>query len=67
MNDVDTLLREAYKMGWVRVMGGKHYKLVHPCGATVIISRTASDRRAMLNIRADLRRAMRQRGIECKI
>jgi predicted RNA binding protein YcfA (HicA-like mRNA interferase family) len=59
MNDVTRLLKQAMQEGWTREEGRKHIKMRHPSGALVVVSRTASDRRAMLNIKADLRRALR--------
>lgn len=64
MNDVKKILLDAYRDGWVPVNGGKHIKLIHPTGARVIVARSASDRRAAMNIRADLRRALRRRTDE---
>lgn len=40
--------------------GGKHLRLRHPDGWTVIASASPSDERAVGNLRADLRRASRK-------
>lgn len=61
MNDVKKVLKEAIAKGWSLENGGKHFKLRHPCGALVIVSQSASDYRAALNIRGDLRRALRKK------
>jgi peptide subunit release factor 1 (eRF1) len=42
--------------------GGNHWRVVLPCGAVVIASNKPSDRRALQEIRADLRRAQRRAG-----
>lgn len=56
--EVDELVATAVLQGWTSRSGGKHYVLRSPDGvSTVTVSKTPSDFRAVLNIRADLRRA----------
>ncbi len=45
-----------------RKTGGNHWKINLPTGAVVIASNTPSDRRALAEIRSDLRRAARRNG-----
>jgi predicted RNA binding protein YcfA (HicA-like mRNA interferase family) len=60
--DLERLLRRASACGWLvmRTRGG-HWRLRHPNGGIVVTSSTPSDRRAVLNMRAQMRRA--ERGI----
>jgi len=60
MRDIKKLLKEAVAEGWSCEQTNRHYKLRHPSGALVVVSGSASDRRAILNVRADLRRALRR-------
>ena len=60
MNDVKKVLKQAVQEGWVKIYGNNHIKLRHPTGALVVVSASASDFRAAMNIRGDLRRALRQ-------
>lgn len=55
---IDRLLRSllARKRGWAVLDAGKHLKVVAPTGRKVAVSRTPSDRRAYLNVMADIRR-----------
>jgi hypothetical protein len=47
--------------GWrAEVTGGTHYRLVGPRGQTVYCGTTPSDRRAIYEVRARLRRAERE-------
>ena len=59
-HDLKQLLRQASACGWqvTRTRGG-HWRLRHPAGGVVVMSSTPSDRRALLNFRAQLRRAER--------
>jgi predicted RNA binding protein YcfA (HicA-like mRNA interferase family) len=59
-HDLAKLLRQASACGWqvTRTRGG-HWRLRHPGGGVVVMSSTPSDRRALLNFRAQLRRAER--------
>jgi predicted RNA binding protein YcfA (HicA-like mRNA interferase family) len=59
-HDLAKLLRQASACGWqvTRTRGG-HWRLRHPGGVVVVMSSTPSDRRALLNFRAQLRRAER--------
>lgn len=54
--DMEDLVRVAEQHG-CRVKPGKHWKLLCPSGEIVISSKTPSDQRALLNFRAQLRRA----------
>ena len=57
-HDTSKLLRQAKKLGAVvtRCRSG-HFLITTPNGARVIASATPSDRRSLLNTRAQLRRA----------
>lgn len=57
--EIETLLREYEQLGWQREEG-RHPKLRSPHGRLVVASRSASDRRAVLNLRALLRRIQRE-------
>ena len=59
MNDVKKLLRDARREGWKIEQGKKHLKLTKEGCRPVVCSVTASDHRAAMNIRSDLRRAMK--------
>lgn len=61
VNDVDTYLRELTRAGWSLERTGKHRVLRSPDGKSLVVSQTASDRRAMLNIRTQVRRL--ERGV----
>jgi predicted RNA binding protein YcfA (HicA-like mRNA interferase family) len=54
---LERLLRQASACGWqvTRTRGG-HGRLLHPGGGTVMMSGTPSDRRALLNMRVQMRR-----------
>lgn len=52
--------------GFVR-REGRHVVYRHATGRTVVLSRTPSDGRAILNERADVRRALRAVGAEVTI
>jgi predicted RNA binding protein YcfA (HicA-like mRNA interferase family) len=60
-HDLERLLRQASACGWqvARTRGG-HWRLLHPSGGIVVMSSTPGDRRALLNMRAQLRRAERR-------
>ena len=45
-----------------RKTGGNHWRIALPGGGLVVASNTPSDRRALQEIRADLRRAARRNG-----
>lgn len=65
-NDMRKLFKEATAGGWVITdTGGNHFKLKHTTGPIVFVSRTASDYRAIRNVRADMRRALRNGGTRC--
>jgi predicted RNA binding protein YcfA (HicA-like mRNA interferase family) len=60
-HDLKELLRAAEARGW-RVDAtrrGGHVRLVHPDGGVVVASGTPSDRRALANLKAMLRRVER--------
>lgn len=51
------LVLQLLSRGWtIRRGRGGHYKLSHPSGKTVVVSRSPSDHRAWLNLRASIRR-----------
>ena len=59
MSDLDKLLQQLQRAGWrvVKTRGG-HWKVYSPDGqAQVVTSGTPSDRRALANFRAQLKRA----------
>ena len=58
--DIRKLLRPALESGWVLVdRGGPHLRLVAPDQKqAIVMSRTPSDRRSFLNLRARLRRVL---------
>jgi hypothetical protein len=51
------LVRAAIRAGCVNVRDSKHVILQAPSGASIVVSRSASDHRAVANLRAMLRRA----------
>ena len=57
---LERLLRQASACGWqvTRTRGG-HWRLLRPNGGIVVLSSTPSDRRALRNMQAQLRRAER--------
>jgi hypothetical protein len=70
MNTQAQLLYKLKDLGWtVSMCGSQHYKLVPPHRdmRIVIASYTASDHRAYMNIRADIRRAYKVTGRESPI
>lgn len=57
------LVEEAAQAGWtVTIRKGGHLKFEHPEAASVFSSSTPSDRRAVLNTRAQLRRNLKEAG-----
>jgi predicted RNA binding protein YcfA (HicA-like mRNA interferase family) len=56
-HDLAKLLRQASACGWQVMRTRRHWRLLHPNGGIVVLSSTPSDRRALLNVRAQLRRA----------
>jgi hypothetical protein len=60
-HDLKHLLRQAEAAGWrVQPTRGGHWRLLYPGGGIVVMSSTPSDRRAIANLRAQLRRAERR-------
>jgi predicted RNA binding protein YcfA (HicA-like mRNA interferase family) len=60
-HDLRQLLRQAQAHGWrVQPTRGGHWKLTHPSGDAVVTSSSPSDRRALANLKAQLRRAERR-------
>ena len=59
--DLKRLLAD-YPGATARKTGGNHWKINLPNGGIVIASNTPSDRRALQEIRSDLRRAARRNG-----
>jgi len=57
LNEIKKLLRDARRDGWQIEQGSKHLKLTKEGCRPVSVSVTASDHRAAMNIRSDLRRA----------
>jgi predicted RNA binding protein YcfA (HicA-like mRNA interferase family) len=57
-HELKQLLRAAKAAGWqVRPTGSGHLQLRHPAGGIVVTSSSPSDRRALANLKAQLRRA----------
>lgn len=61
--EIERLLQEYERLGWRREEG-RHTKLRSPHGRLVTATRSASDRRAILNLRAILRRIQRDEEAE---
>lgn len=58
MNAYDELIEQAKEAGAVvRLSGSGHWRILTPAGRIIFASRTPSDRRAVINLRAQLRRA----------
>jgi hypothetical protein len=56
--DMPKLVRRARKAGWsVTKTGKQHWRFRSPNGATIFAPSTPSDRRSVMNVRANLRRA----------
>ena len=56
--EINTLVRQLVRDGWLFQRGGRHGKLYAPNrGACLGVPSTPSDRRAFLNFRQDVRRA----------
>ena len=53
--ELKLLLKDAESRGWVFSKGVRHIKGKHPSGKTATISVSPSDRRALMNIRKDLK------------
>jgi len=57
--EIDQLIRELGQNGWTAERTrGQHYKLTRSSGLIYFCSGTASDRRAIKNIRADIARLL---------
>jgi hypothetical protein len=60
-HDLKQVLRQAAAAGWrVQPTRGGHWRLLYPGGGVVVMSSTPSDRRALANFKAQLRRAERR-------
>lgn len=56
MKEMQVLMKEARKQGWeITVTKNAHYKWLSPRGNFFFSSNTPSDRRALLNLKRDLR------------
>jgi hypothetical protein len=56
MKEVQVLIKEARNQGWaVERTRGDHYKWLSPRGTFFFSASTPSDRRALLNLKRDLR------------
>ncbi|AQS49834.1 hypothetical protein BMG03_10570 [Thioclava nitratireducens] len=55
--DIDRLVRQELRNGARYARGSKHGKLILPCGARVVFSRSPGDRRAFQNFRGQIRRS----------
>lgn len=57
--EIKELTRELERDGWtVEKTKGQHLRLTHPAGYLYFCSATASDHRAIKNIRADINRLL---------
>jgi predicted RNA binding protein YcfA (HicA-like mRNA interferase family) len=54
--DINSMVKELLKHGWVVIRKNKHVKLQSPTGKTTAVPSTPSDVRAILNFRADIKR-----------
>lgn len=54
--DIKRIFKAAKREGATIREGKKHHQVLCPAGGLVTVSRTASDRRALQNVVADLRR-----------
>ena len=60
-HDLERLLRAARACGWQVTRTRKsHWRLLHPNGGIVVASGSPSDRRALRNMQAQMRRAERR-------
>jgi hypothetical protein len=57
--DLAKMAREYRRSGWVITKGRKHTKWTSPDGQTIFVPSTPSDQRALLNIQAQINRALR--------
>lgn len=55
--DLKRLLRQAEQAGFRVDRTGRHYKVISPSGVVVGVSKTPSDRFALIRIKHDLRKA----------
>jgi hypothetical protein len=58
------LIKQIKAYGFTLVREKRHLVFTHPCGATLVTSQTASDRRFSMNVERDARRLLRSYGIE---
>ena len=56
--------KELAGMGYELARSKRHLIYKHKCGATISVSKSASDPRAFKNLLSDARRALRERGVE---
>lgn len=57
--DINRMIHRLVRMGWVFRHGSKHGQLTPPHGKPkLIVSRSPSDNRALLNFRQDIRNAI---------
>jgi hypothetical protein len=61
------ILHQALLDAGFRLREGRHLVFSHTAGRTVVMSRTPGDRRAFLNERSDVRRALRAVGAEVTV
>jgi hypothetical protein len=58
--EINNIVRDLVRHGWLFQWGGKHGRLQHPQGHPVItVPKSPSDRRASLNFSCDIKRAIR--------
>ncbi len=60
LKEINVLVRQLVRDGWLFRSGGRHGRLSAPGGVTILsVPCTPSDRRAFINFRQDVRRVLR--------
>lgn len=57
--DLNRAVRELVRTGWAFQRRTHHGRLIGPAGACIAVATTPSDRRALANFRAEVKRAHR--------
>jgi hypothetical protein len=57
--DLRKIMEAARLRGWTVTKGTRHFILDHPHGGRVVVATSASDWRALANVRADIERVER--------
>jgi len=64
MRKLEHELKRAFPFATIEILRGSHYRIRLPNGRSVIVSATPSDRRFIMNVRADVRRQMQENDNE---